>query len=849
MKTSHISFDEHKVLHELKHYLPTQAPLKDFIHHNTLHAFQDMKFYKALRRAAEIFGYKVSLSLAEYRDLYNNGQIEPAILDKVIADKKGTKQAGIWKVKMLSTIYNTQKEPRIGRLRANWKEKYYMDLDLLVHPALFRTLCSYLDQGIAIWNFPVSNMGFLASIREIEKNAFSSFFNSARVEKLMFDEKVEIKDLLHILVGDESLYEHYLFDQQFAHQGWSGIVSVIEDFPETLLDEKKISLKEVIIFELLLEIDALDNKYGLNWTPLVNRLDKKPEPLFAKGIETELDEVLSLWQDAYEWTYYNQVFTGIDMELHLQKKTVVQIPSFQAMFCIDEREESTRRYVEKLDPSCQTFATPGFFGVEFYFKPEHGNSLTKQCPAPVTPKFLVKELGTVEKKDKEMHFTKHTHTLFRGWLITQALGFWSAFKLAVNIFKPSMSPAASSSFRHMDPLSQLTIENKDINDIEHGLQVGFTIDEMAIRVETLLRSIGLIKNFAPLVYMIGHGSTSVNNTHYAGYDCGACSGRPGSVNARVICYMANHPKVRAILAEKGIHIPENTQFIGALHDTSRDDIAFYDKGTLSPENLLKHKVNKQVFKNALDMNAKERSRRFESIDTSLTADKIHEKVRRRSVSLFEPRPELNHATNTLCIVGRRELSKDLFLDRRAFSNSFDYQVDPEGKYLTNILNAVAPVCGGINLEYYFSRIDNHKLGAGTKLAHNVMGLFGVANGTDGDLRPGLPSQMIEVHDPIRLMVIVEHFPEVVLATIQKNPATYEWFENEWIHLMVVHPEGKGFFLFKDGEFTTYKPLTPSVETVSEVTPLLEATQENIPVHFIVKGENNHSKILEIQEKR
>ncbi|MBY0436051.1 MAG: DUF2309 domain-containing protein, partial [Cyclobacteriaceae bacterium] len=229
---------------------------------------------------------------------------------------------------------------------------------------------------------------------------------------------------------------------------------------------------------------------------------------------------------------------------------------------------------------------------------------------------------------------------------------------------------------------------------------------------------------------------------------------------------------------------------------------------------------------------KERSRRFESINTHLSPAQIHEKIRTRSVSLFEPRPELNHATNALCIVGRRELTRSLFLDRRSFLNSFDYRVDPEGKYLQNILNAAAPVCGGINLEYFFSRVDNQKLGAGTKLPHNVMGLFGVANGIDGDLRPGLPSQMIEVHDPVRLMIIVEHFPEVVLPTIQKKPETYEWFKNEWVNLVAVNPETHKLFLFKNESFIEYVPLTDHIDAVANLSPMLETHEDNLPVYTL-----------------
>jgi uncharacterized protein YbcC (UPF0753/DUF2309 family) len=92
--------------------------------------------------------------------------------------------------------------------------------------------------------------------------------------------------------------------------------------------------------------------------------------------------------------------------------------------------------------------------------------------------------------------------------------------------------------------------------------------------------------------------------------------------------------------------------------------------------------------------------------------------------------------------------------------------------------------------------------------------------------------MIEVHDPVRLLIIVEHFPDVVLRTIQKNAETYEWFINEWVNLIAVNPETKALSVFREGAFYPYETTVKTVDPVSDVASLIESSQENIPVHLL-----------------
>src|SRR5262249_31885189 len=149
----------------------SQGPLKDFVHHNSLHAFQDMKFYEAIFKASKIFGYKVTFSVAEYRNLYRIGRIHPAVLERVIREREGAEHFDEWYHKVMHATYGGKLDARIRMLRYEWRKHYPIDLNNAVHPLLFRILCSYLDQGIAITPFPFVDMGLLNAIRTLEKSS------------------------------------------------------------------------------------------------------------------------------------------------------------------------------------------------------------------------------------------------------------------------------------------------------------------------------------------------------------------------------------------------------------------------------------------------------------------------------------------------------------------------------------------------------------------------------------------------------------------------------------------------------------------------------------------------------
>lgn len=769
------SFSVEAALARIAHWLPSQGPLKDFIHHNTLHAFQNRPFHEGVAVAAEVYGAHSYLTIAEYRAALKEGRIDPKFLPPGIEEAADSEE-------------NPPPGYARGGLRSGWRDRG-LDLDTLSHPMLFRLVSNFLDQGISLWRMPHATDTFWNAVRRIVDESFLPLEPLSGVtDMLKLTPEVAIPAALKKLVGKEELYEQYLLEMLLAHPGWSGMAGVIANNPAALLANRRLPLVDFVAVELLLELGWVQKKLGAAFAPLEPG-PRLPRPEEMTPAPTRSLDIKRAWHEAYEKTLYDRFITKLEKHYAAGRPAAVAEPSAHAFFCIDDRECSVRRHLETLDPSILTSGTAGFFGVDWLFQRAGSLFPEQYCPVVLKPRHLVREIGTTEKKKEGGLWHPKSNTLFRGWLLTQTMGFAAILRLLRDVFSPTSK--LLTDLTRVDSPTQLTLLRESDESTEGGYLVGYTVAEMADRVQGVLRSAGATRHLPQLAIFVAHGASSANNPHFAAYDCGACSGRPGAPNARAFATMANQKAVRALLQERGFRIPESTHFVGAMHDTTADRIEYFDVNLIPDSHRAAFDKFRATMNAALVHNAKERTRRFEMVSRNLTPAEAHKHVQERAASIFEPRPELNHATNAFAVVGRRELTRGLSLDRRAFLNSYDPTQDPQGDVLAGILGAVVPVCGGINLEYYFSRVDNEVYGAGTKLPHNVASLVGVANGVDGDLRTGLPSQMVEIHEAVRLLIVVEQEPEIALSAAKRNPAIWEWIENGWVHYACFSPsQGK-----------------------------------------------------------
>ena len=321
-----------------------------------------------------------------------------------------------------------------------------------------------------------------------------------------------------------------------------------------------------------------------------------------------------------------------------------------------------------------------------------------------------------------------------------------------------------------------------------GTYSGFTVREMADIVRRVVEDTGLSGRMSPLVLALGHGSISLNNPHESAHDCGACGGGRGGPNARAFAQMANDSRVRELLASEGLAIDPSTWFVGGQRNTCNNVVTLFDEDLVpsSCADLLSRA--KDAIETTRRREAHERCRRFDAVPRWYPPLAALAHVEGRAADLAQPRPEYGHATNAFCIVGRRSRTRGLFLDRRPFLVSYDPARDGDGALLARIMAAVVPVVAGISLEYYFSYVDPAGYGCGTKLPHNVTSLLGVMDGAQSDLRTGLPWQMVEIHEPTRLAIVVEAPGDRLRRLVQANATIERLVRNRWIWIAALDPD-------------------------------------------------------------
>jgi uncharacterized protein YbcC (UPF0753/DUF2309 family) len=523
-------------------------------------------------------------------------------------------------------------------------------------------------------------------------------------------------------------------------------------------------------------------------------------------------------------------------------------PVAQVFFCIDEREESFRRHLEEIDPEMETLSAAGFYGVAVNYcgiDDAHGVSL---CPVVIKPKHAVREVPM--QTDGPIHNVRQarrrlwsrvarngfvsSRTLVRGWFGTAGLGVLAFFPLAASLLAPRLYSRLRASLHKgflPEPRTELTLlrDEADTCASIDGLLQGYTISEKINIVASVLGPAGLKDGFSRIVAILGHGSTSLNNPHESAHDCGACGGRRGAPNARLYAAMANHKDVRRGLDARGIIIPDATWFVGGYHDTCSDVVELFDLDHLPATHRGDIDRLRASLHRARALNAQERARRFEASRDEAGPDEALRHVEERSDYLAEPRPEYGHCTNAVCMVGRRSVTRGLFLDRRAFLVSYDPTLDPEDEGLARLLGAAGPVCAGISLEYYFSFVDNEGYGCGTKLPHNVTGLIGVMNGHASDLRTGLPWQMVEIHEPVRILFVIESTPERLMRVISNNPGLSELVENHWIRLATMDPDTGEIHVRRGSEFELLDASSEPLPTAATSADWYRGKLEHLPI--------------------
>jgi uncharacterized protein len=789
-----------------------------------------------------------------------------------------------------------------GRHRNYLLSETSIDSDAWVHETLIRFCSSFIDQGFASWHMPAREKGLYACFVQLLSMCKTVSAGPQRELKQELDrirqhsltaEQIFAYAIEELGVGEEEL-ERFVAESVLALKGWASMVWQLESRPDRAVRPLKDgSFFEFVAIRLLLDVVSLrgclsqlgrkESVASIRSTVMRSQkspteiaevrafsifqlsqvVGLEPSALFAlpvsewlRGIQ-EIEsfseiERRSILHEAYERHFRWRALRAI--AVHKERPLPPpRAASFQAVFCIDAREESFRRHFEEVDPACQTFGTAGFFGIPIRYKGVADATYASLCPIVLRPKYWVNEevvfsleevherrawarrtLGTASHR---LHLGSRTFT--GGAIVTTLFGSLASIPLIARILFPTLTARLKKSAGVLvepPPVTRLRIERESPEAGPAEDQIGLSLAEMVQHCETALRDIGLTNHFAGVVLWVGHGSQCMNNPHESAYDCGACSGNSGGPNARLLAAMLNDGRVRERLEERGIAIPTDTYFVAAQHNTCNDSMTYYDLASMPSRKVKEFKEVRKIVSEACMRNAHERCRQFETADLSMSFSAAHRHVEARSEDLAQTRPEYGNASNALCLVGRRDRFRGLFFGRRSFMMSYNPSQDDENStILARILSAVVPVCSGINMQYTLSAMDPVGWGCGSKLPHNITSLLGVMDGAMSDMRTGLPLQGTDIHEPMRLLFVIETTPESILSIMKRNETVGRILGNGWAQLATLNPKTNELCYYEDGRFRLVPRIDEKLPEVEHSIDWYGGKRSHLEIALIRKG--------------
>mgnify|MGYP000956372631 CR=1 FL=1 len=506
-----------------------------------------------------------------------------------------------------------------------------------------------------------------------------------------------------------------------------------------------------------------------------------------------IDEV---WQVALETAYQRQLahkFTPAARVTPAQQEIEVQ-----AAFCIDVRSEPLRRALEAVWPAVQTIGFAGFFGLPVAYTPLATPARRPQLPGLLAPAMEVSDRIVPGHSDLSVPDTAMENAARQAR--RDRFG-WSGQWLAASRWpSAAFSFVESAGVGYLGKLGQWLrpSERARVRDDLASLParyrplcrpqiVGLELDGKVSLAARVLHAMGLERQLAPLVVLVGHGSQSSNNAHAAALDCGACGGQTGEVNARSLAQLLNEPSVRTGLLAQGITIPDQTQFVAALHNTTTDEIEGFDLDLLTSAARTRWDGLQTAFVHACDQVRRERAPRL-GLNPRAGHDELLTQLRRRANDGAQTRPEWGLAGNAAFLIAPRHRSRGVVLDGRSFLHDYDASQDDDGSVLELLMTAPMLVTHWINWQYHASTCDPLHLGSGNKVLHNVVGgRIGVFEGNGGDLRIGLSRQSLHdgerwVHEPLRLTVAIDAPQQAIDHVIQKHVVVRQLLDNGWLHL-------------------------------------------------------------------